>query len=58
MRTMSHVTPHAWAIDAFRDLTLRDESIAGILPELGVLAAFAIVLLALATVRFRKAIVG
>jgi ABC-2 type transport system permease protein len=58
MRTMSHVTPHAWAIDAFRDLTLRDESIAGILLELGVLAAFAVVLLALATFRFRKAIVG
>ncbi|HSK52995.1 MAG TPA: ABC transporter permease [Clostridia bacterium] len=58
MRTASHVTPHAWAIDAFRALTLRDETIAGILPQLAVLAGFAAVLLGLATVRFRRAIAG
>jgi ABC-2 type transport system permease protein len=58
MRTMSHVTPHAWAIDAFRDLTLRDADLAGIAPQLAVLLGFAAVLIALATVRFRRAIVG
>jgi ABC-2 type transport system permease protein len=58
MRTLSHVTPHAWAIDAFRALTLRDESLVGILPQLGALAGFAVVLIGLATIRFRKAIAG
>ena len=58
MRTLSHVTPHAWAIDAFRDLTLRDKDLLGILPQLAVLAGFAIALIALATIRFRKALVG
>jgi ABC-2 type transport system permease protein len=58
MRTLSHVTPHAWAIDAFRDLTLRDKDVVGILPQLAVLAGFAVGLLGLATVRFRKALVG
>ena len=58
MRTLSHVTPHAWAIDAFRDLTLRDKDLLGILPRLAVLAGFAIALIALATIRFRKALVG
>jgi ABC-2 type transport system permease protein len=58
MRTMSHVTPHAWAIDAFRDLTLRDADLAGIAPQVAVLLGFAAVLIALATIRFRKSIVG
>ena len=58
MRTLSHVTPHAWAIDAFRALTLRDESLTGILPQLGALTGFAVVLIGLATIRFRKAIAG
>jgi ABC-2 type transport system permease protein len=58
MRTASHVTPHAWAIDAFRDLTLRDKDLLGILPQLAVLAGFAVALIGLATVRFRRALVG
>jgi len=58
MRTLSFVTPHAWAIDAFRDLALRDADLAGILPQLGVLAAFAAVLIGLATVRFRRTLAG
>ncbi|HEY6057572.1 MAG TPA: ABC transporter permease, partial [Candidatus Limnocylindrales bacterium] len=58
MRTISHVTPHAWAIDAFREVALRQAGIGAILPQLGVLVAMAAALLALATVRFRKALVG
>jgi ABC-2 type transport system permease protein len=58
MRTLSHVTPHAWAIEALRDVALRDADLVAIMPKLAVLAAFAFVLLGLATFRFRRAIVG
>ena len=56
MRTIAHVTPHAWGNDAFNDLVLRRGGVTDILRELGVLAAFAVVLLALATWRLRRAI--
>jgi ABC-2 type transport system permease protein len=55
MRTVSHVTPHAWAIDGLRAVAIRDADLLGVLPEVAVLLAFAIVLLGLATVRFRQA---
>jgi ABC-2 type transport system permease protein len=55
MRTVSHVTPHAWAIDGLRAVAIRDADLVGVLPEIAVLLAFAVVLLGLATVRFRKA---
>ena len=54
MRTASHITPHAWAMDAFRGLLLRGETLLDILPELGVLAGFAVVLMTLAVWRFRR----
>ena len=56
MRTIAHVTPHAWGNDAFEDLVRQRGGVTDILRELGVLAAFAFVLLALATWRLRKAI--
>lgn len=55
MRTVSHVTPHAWAIDGLRAVAIRDSDLLGVLPQIAVLMAFAIVLLGAATVRFRKA---
>jgi ABC-2 type transport system permease protein len=58
MRTVSHVTPHAWAIDALRDVALRDADIVAIAPKLAILVGFGGVLLALATVRFRRVIQG
>lgn len=58
MRTAGHVTPHAWAMDAFVDLIVRGETIAGIVLQLGVLGAFAAVLLPLATWRLRRTITG
>jgi len=58
MRTIGHVTPHAWAMDAFRALTFDGADLVAILPELAVLLGFAVVLLGLATLRFRRVIVG
>lgn len=58
MRTLGHVTPHAWAMDAFVDLIGRGESLTSILPELAVLAGFTLVLLPLAVLRFRTALTG
>jgi len=46
MRTVAHFTPHAWASDAFAELVRHDGAISDILPELGVLAAFAVSILA------------
>lgn len=54
MRTIAHVTPHSWAMDAFRALLLENASLADIVPQLGVLALFAVGLVALAVVRFRQ----
>jgi ABC-2 type transport system permease protein len=58
MRTLSHVTPHAWAMDAFHRLLLDGGGIGQVLPEVGVLFGFAAVLLTLAVFRFRRAIAG
>ncbi len=54
VRTLSHVTPHAWAMDAFRKLSFDDAGLSDIVPELLVMAAFAVVLLGLASWRFRR----
>ena len=56
MRTIAHFTPHAWGNDAFAELVQRNGQVVDILRELAVLAAFAAVLLSLATWRLRKAI--
>ena len=56
MKTIAHITPHAWGNDAFNDLVGQRGGVADILREVGVLAGYAVVLLALATWRLRKAI--
>jgi ABC-2 type transport system permease protein len=56
MRQIAHVTPHAWALDAFAELVRRGGGLVDILPELGVLALYALVLLGLASWRLRAAI--
>lgn len=56
MRTFGHITPHAWAMDAFIDLIGRRASYAAVLPEVGVLLAVALLILTLATVRLRRTI--
>ena len=45
LRTIAHITPHAWAYDAFAKIQRHDASLVDILPQLGVLAAMAAVLL-------------
>jgi ABC-2 type transport system permease protein len=56
MRTLSHATPHAWAMDAFHRLLLDGGGLVDVLPEVTVLLGFAAVLLTLAVFRFRRAI--
>jgi ABC-2 type transport system permease protein len=54
MRQLGHVTPQAWAVDAWTDLLSRSGTITSIAPDLGILAAFAGGLLLLSTTRLRK----
>ena len=48
MQKVAHITPHAWALDGFAELVRRDGTVVDILPELGILIAYATVLLVLA----------
>lgn len=57
MRTIAHVTPHAWAVEGFTELIRRDAGLTDVLPQVGILLAFAVVLLSLATIRLRRALV-
>lgn len=54
MRRVAHITPQAWGNDAFARLVGHGASVGGILPQLGVLAAYAVALLALASWRLRR----
>lgn len=58
MQTVARLTPHSWAMDALAAASQSGHSIVDILPELGVLAGFAVVFFAIAVVRFRRALVG
>jgi ABC-2 type transport system permease protein len=54
MKTVAHFTPHFWAVSAFADLVRRDGGFLDILPQLGVLAAFAAGFMLLATWRLHR----
>lgn len=56
LRTIAHVTPHAWALDGFADLTYRGGTVADVLPEVGVLCLYAGGLILLASWRLRAVI--
>ncbi len=58
MKRVAHITPQAWGNDAFAKLVGHGASITGILPQLGVLAAYAAVLLILATWRLRRVLLA
>lgn len=54
MRAAGHLTPHAWAMDAWIELVFGGEGVGGIVVELAVLAGFASVLAVLAARRLRQ----
>jgi len=56
MQRVAHITPHAWALDGFAELVRRGGNTLDILPELGVLSLYAVILLVLAAWRLRVAI--
>jgi ABC-2 type transport system permease protein len=56
MRTIAHLTPHAWGIDGFARLVNHGGTVATIGPQLAVLAAMAAALFGLATWRLRRSI--
>jgi ABC-2 type transport system permease protein len=53
MRTLSLFTPHAWALSGYHDVIVRGLGIEQVLPETGVLLAFAAVFFLVALWRFR-----
>lgn len=54
MQKVAHLTPHAWALDAFTILVREDGTVADIVPELLVLTGFAVVTISLAGFRLRR----
>ena len=56
MQKVAHITPHAWALDGYAELVRRGGNTFDVLPELGVLAIYALVLFGLAAWRLRVAI--
>jgi ABC-2 type transport system permease protein len=56
MASLALLTPHAWAIDAFRDLVFRGASVMDILRQLGVLLVYAGVLVVLGTWGLRRSL--
>jgi len=58
MRTVAHLTPHAWALDGYAELVRHDGSLADVLPYVGILLGYAALLLGLAAWRLRRSITG
>jgi len=56
LRVIGHLTPKAWAMDGFVGLIYNGESLAGIAPQIGVLALYAAVLLTVAGILLRRAL--
>ena len=56
VRTVAHATPHAWGNDAFSTLLDHGGGLGDVLGDVGVLLAFAAVLLALGTWRLRRSL--
>jgi len=54
MRQLGHITPQAWAVDAWTNLLSRGGTLATIFPDVAILAAFAAAFLVLATARMRR----
>jgi ABC-2 type transport system permease protein len=56
MREFGHVTPQAWAVDAWTKLLAGHADVVAIGPQLGVLALFALAFFSVAIVRLRSAL--
>ncbi|MGO4340254.1 ABC transporter permease [Pedococcus sp. 2YAF34] len=56
VRAAGHLTPHAWAVDAWVTLLSRGGGLSDILGPLAVLSAFAVALLGTATLRLRRSL--
>ncbi|TDO58780.1 ABC-2 type transport system permease protein [Kribbella sp. VKM Ac-2571] len=54
VRTLGHVTPHAWAVDAWITVLSRNGGVVDIATDLAVLAAFAVGMLGLASVLLQR----
>lgn len=57
MKQIAFITPHAWAMQGFTELIRRNANLLDVLPQIGVLLAFAVVLLAVASNSLRRSIV-
>lgn len=53
MNSVAHITPHAWAIDAFTAMGRHGATLVDVLPEVAVLGGMAVILIALASWRLR-----
>jgi ABC-2 type transport system permease protein len=52
LRTISYVVPHSWAMTGYQNLLARGQGLLQILPQIGVLWAFAVIFFAIAVWRF------
>ena len=52
MRMIGLVTPHSWALTGYRNLLVRGHGLIQVLPQIGVLLAFALLFFAIAVWRF------
>jgi linearmycin/streptolysin S transport system permease protein len=55
-RAIAHITPHAWANDAFSKLLSHGGDLGSVLPQIGILLGFATALIAVAVWQLRRAI--
>jgi ABC-2 type transport system permease protein len=56
LRVVAHVTPHAWANDAFTDILLRNGGLTDVILELAVLTGFTAVTVAVGSFALRRAV--
>lgn len=56
LRTVAHATPHAWGYEAFAEIQRHEGGLADIAPQLGVLAAMALLLVLLGAWALRRSV--